>query len=152
MKTAGYSPSVRLFEAAACGTPIISDWWDGLDTLFSIGSQVLLADNAEAVLHLLKDLPESRRLAIADAARKRILTEHTPHHRAIQLENYVKEVHEYVFAYSSRRDRRQWKITRRAPTGLALEPNRLPAGGPTGSAAGSTSHPGGVHKPAGAHS
>ncbi len=33
MIAAGWSPSVRLFEAAACGTPIISDAWAGLESL-----------------------------------------------------------------------------------------------------------------------
>ena len=46
MIRAGYSPSVRLFEAAACGTPIISDIWDGLDTLFEPGREIVLAGEA----------------------------------------------------------------------------------------------------------
>ncbi len=41
MKAAGYSPSVRLFEAGACGVAVISDWWEGLDSLFAIGKEVL---------------------------------------------------------------------------------------------------------------
>src|SRR5206468_12762240 len=50
MIAAGWSPSVRLFEAAACGTPIISDAWDGLETLFSPGREILLPDGPLAVL------------------------------------------------------------------------------------------------------
>ncbi len=40
MIAAGYSPSVRLFEAAACATPIISDVWEGIDTLFEPGEEI----------------------------------------------------------------------------------------------------------------
>ena len=47
MVQAGYSPSVRLFEAAACATPIITDFWEGLDTLFEIGSEILVAKSPE---------------------------------------------------------------------------------------------------------
>src|SRR3970282_181668 len=41
---AGYSPSVRLFEAAACGCPVISDWWEGLDQFFKVDEEILVAD------------------------------------------------------------------------------------------------------------
>ncbi|HJT87811.1 MAG TPA: glycosyltransferase, partial [Bryobacteraceae bacterium] len=47
MKDAGYSPSVRLFEAGACGVPVISDWWEGLDSIFAIGKEVLVASSAD---------------------------------------------------------------------------------------------------------
>jgi Uncharacterized protein conserved in bacteria len=47
MVHAGYSPSVRLFEAAACGVPVISDYWDGLGELFRIGEEILVARTGE---------------------------------------------------------------------------------------------------------
>jgi spore maturation protein CgeB len=50
MTAAGYSPSVRLFEAAACGAPIISDRWSGLDTFFTPGKQILVADSSDEVV------------------------------------------------------------------------------------------------------
>ena len=43
----GYSPSVRLFEAAACGVPVISDYWKGLDEFFKLGSEILMSDSSE---------------------------------------------------------------------------------------------------------
>jgi spore maturation protein CgeB len=78
MVRAGWSPSVRLFEAAACGTPIISDAWDGLDALFRPGREIALAEGAADVLRALGD--DGR--AIAAAARRRVLAEHTAAHRA----------------------------------------------------------------------
>jgi spore maturation protein CgeB len=88
----GYSPSVRLFEAAACGVPIISDWWPGLATIFTPGREILVANSAEQVLHYLRDMPESERLALAARARQHVLTSHTAAHRAALLEAYVEEV------------------------------------------------------------
>jgi spore maturation protein CgeB len=85
MVRAGWSPSVRLFEAAACGAPIISDRWDGLETLFRPGAEIVLADDGEAVLKALA-MPEPARQAMADAARARILHAHTAAHRAETLE------------------------------------------------------------------
>ena len=55
MKLAGYSPSVRLFEAGACGVPIISDWWEGLDSLFEIGKEVLISSGADDTLRFLRE-------------------------------------------------------------------------------------------------
>jgi spore maturation protein CgeB len=88
----GYSPSVRLFEAAACGSPIISDWWPGLATIFEPGHEILIARTGADVLCFLRDTPETERQALADAARRRVLAEHTAGHRAALLERYVEEV------------------------------------------------------------
>jgi spore maturation protein CgeB len=96
MKKAGYSPSVRLFEAGACGVPVISDWWEGLDTIFRIGEEVLVAESTEDTLRYLRDLPEPRRQALAAAARARVLAEHTPAVRAAQLIGYLKEMNDDV--------------------------------------------------------
>lgn len=89
---AGYSPSVRLFEAAACGCPVISDWWEGLDRFFKIGEEILLADSPARTSEYLFDLPASERRAIGRRARARILAEHTAAHRAAELESYIREI------------------------------------------------------------
>ncbi|WP_066836118.1 CgeB family protein [Rufibacter ruber] len=89
MIKAGYSPSVRLFEAAACGTPIISDYWDGLDEIFEFNKEILVSYSAEDTLGFLIDLPEEERLAIGERARQKVLTQHTAAHRAQELESYV---------------------------------------------------------------
>jgi spore maturation protein CgeB len=91
MKALGFSPSVRLFEAAACGTPLISDDWPGMETIFTPGSEILIASGPRDVVQILEDLPEDRRLSIAANARARLLREHTPEDRAKQLEGYYHE-------------------------------------------------------------
>ena len=91
MIRAGYSPSVRLFEAAACGTPIISDEWPGLSEFFTPGEEILTARGTEDVLAILRDLPESERLAIGQRARERVLAAHTAAHRAAELETFIEE-------------------------------------------------------------
>lgn len=86
MIRAGYSPSVRLFEAAACGTPIISDIWDGIETLLEPGQDIVLAKEADEVLDVLDKWPEIRRKTMGASAQKRILAEHTAAHRAASME------------------------------------------------------------------
>jgi spore maturation protein CgeB len=91
MIRAGFSPSVRLFEAAACGVPIISDAWDGLDTLFTPGEEIVIArDTADAVAAL-RTTSESDRRHMGERARARILKNHTAAHRAAELERYALE-------------------------------------------------------------
>ncbi|HEX2135696.1 MAG TPA: glycosyltransferase [Microvirga sp.] len=87
MIRAGYSPSVRLFEAAACATPIISDMWPGLETLFLPAREIVLAAHPEEVLQRLATSGEAERAAIGQAARRRVLAEHTAAHRADTLEH-----------------------------------------------------------------
>jgi spore maturation protein CgeB len=88
----GYSPSVRLFEAAACGCPIISDWWPGLNTIFVPGKHILVAKSAKEMLCYLRDLTDQERTQLAIRAREHVLTHHTAAHRAIALESYFEEV------------------------------------------------------------
>ncbi len=88
----GWSPSVRLFEAAACATPVISDWWDGLDAFFVPGREILVAAGAEELVRHLTRVDDDERHAIGERARRRILAEHTADRRAAQLAQYVAEV------------------------------------------------------------
>lgn len=92
MAAAGYSPSVRLFEAAACGVPVISDSWPGIEEFFVPGREILLANNTEDVVKILSRSRELQRRSIAAAARQRVLKSHTAETRAIEFERYVKEV------------------------------------------------------------
>ena len=89
MIAAGWSPSVRLFEAAACGTAIISDRWDGLDTLLAPDREIVLADTTEDVVQRLSSPGDSAQLG--EAARRRILAAHTSAHRAEELETHINE-------------------------------------------------------------
>ena len=91
MTAVGWSPSVRLFEAAACATPVISDYWEGLDAFFKPGVEILVAGGTEDVLRILRDIPEERRLRMGAAARERVLGHHTALHRALALERYFAE-------------------------------------------------------------
>jgi spore maturation protein CgeB len=92
MVRAGYSPSVRLFEAAACGVPVISDYWEGLDTFFVPGQEILISRSADETLAYLRDLPEDERRAIGARARRRVLAAHTAGRRAEELEGYLREI------------------------------------------------------------
>ena len=88
MIAAGWSPSVRLFEAGACGTPIVSDRWDGIDDLFEPGREILLADEGAAVIAAIEGADAA---AMGEAARARVLAAHTAAHRAAELELHLTE-------------------------------------------------------------
>jgi spore maturation protein CgeB len=88
----GFSPSVRLFEAAACGVPIISDRWEGIDHFFLPEREILLADRADQVVEYLMELPEEARVRLGERARARVLASHTAQHRARELTRYLREV------------------------------------------------------------
>lgn len=85
MIEAGYSPSVRLFEATACGVPVISDAWDGLETFFVPGEEIVIARSRDDVLATILG-PEEDHNLIAAAGRARCLAAHTAGHRAAALE------------------------------------------------------------------
>ena len=84
----GWSPSVRLFEAAACGTPILSDIWEGLAELFVPDREILLAADTAAALAALERTDTG---AIGAAARAKVLAAHTAAHRAAELEAHLHE-------------------------------------------------------------
>ncbi len=84
MARLGWCPSGRLFEAAACGVPILTDWWDGLDAFFQPGHEILVAHTTEDALAALA-LPAGELAQIAARARARTLGEHTATNRAATL-------------------------------------------------------------------
>jgi spore maturation protein CgeB len=90
MIDAGWSPSVRLFEAAACGSPIISDRWPGLTDLLPEREAILVADETDDVVSALTSIPGIDRSAIAECARTIVLANHTGTARARQLLDDVK--------------------------------------------------------------
>lgn len=91
MIRAGYSPSVRLFEAAACGTPVISDRWEGIEDFFCPGKEILIADSTEDALRYLA-LPGAELARIGAAARVRANRCHTAARRAAELEFIVEQM------------------------------------------------------------
>jgi len=86
----GYCPSGRLFEAAACGTPIMTDVWEGLETFFHLETEILPVRTGEDVLARLT-LSDAELLRIAEAARARTLQQHTAAVRAVELERILDE-------------------------------------------------------------
>jgi spore maturation protein CgeB len=92
MVRAGYSPSVRLFEAAACGATMISDTWAGLESFFTPGEEILLATDVSDVTGYLRDMPEEEARRIGARARERVLALHTAEHRAREFEEIVTRV------------------------------------------------------------
>jgi spore maturation protein CgeB len=89
MLVAGWSPSVRLFEAAACAVPVISDPWQGLEAFFAPGSEIVVARDGDDVRRALTSIGDPQRRAIGHRAHRRVLAEHTAHHRAAELEDHV---------------------------------------------------------------
>jgi spore maturation protein CgeB len=89
MVASGFSPSVRLFEAAACGVPILSDSWPGLDELFTPDEEILIVRGTRDVLRNLRQLSSDEARTIGARARARVLAAHTSEHRARELEQHV---------------------------------------------------------------
>ena len=89
MAEMGYCPSGRLFEAAACGTPIVSDWWEGMDHFFQPGKEILIAKSSVDTEQAL-NLDPGELQAISRASQDRTLAEHTSSHRASELISLVE--------------------------------------------------------------
>lgn len=89
MVAAGYSPSVRLFEASACGAAIVSDYWKGLEHFLTPNKEVLLPKDAYEVAQIIRTMSDAERTRMGLNARERILSEHTATHRAIEFEQIV---------------------------------------------------------------
>ena len=88
MVAAGWSPSVRLFEAAACRTPLISDYWRGLDELFGVA--VVIAGNTADVVRALTTIDEPRRQDLAARAQACVLRRHTGQVRAREFASALR--------------------------------------------------------------
>jgi len=91
MANVGYCPSGRLFEAAACETPIVSDSWEGLDNFFEPDRELLIAESNDDVVGALSQSPEEL-LRVGKAARERVLSCHTAEHRSRELISALEAV------------------------------------------------------------
>jgi spore maturation protein CgeB len=91
MAEMGYCPSGRLFEAAACGVPILSDAWGGLEEFFEPGAELLVARSTEEVIGAM-ELADEELARVAQAGRERTLAAHTADQRAQQLEALLAKV------------------------------------------------------------
>ncbi|MCU1261182.1 MAG: hypothetical protein JWO80_4067 [Bryobacterales bacterium] len=89
MAELGFCPSGRLFEAAACGVPVFSDRWEGLDTFYQPGSEILIGHSTEDAVEMLNRSPEEL-ARIGRAARERTLADHTSDQRVKDLERILE--------------------------------------------------------------
>lgn len=112
MIEAGFSPSVRLFESAACAVPVVSDRWDGMECAFSPGREILIADTPDDVLSALT-MNGADRQRLAHGALGRVLVDHTARHRARELARHLESAEARKSAAS------------RAWTGRSLEDQEL---------------------------
>ena len=87
----GYSPPTRVFEAAGCGCCLITDAWQGVDEFFESGREILVAASAEEIVGQLRATTPDRARAIGQAARARVLADHTYTGRAALLERLLEE-------------------------------------------------------------
>ncbi|THK37813.1 glycosyltransferase [Ensifer sp. MPMI2T] len=92
MVTAGWSPSVRLFEAAACHTPVISDWWEGIESFFPPGEAAVIAQDSGDVVAALTSLTEQQRQAYANCAHQRVVQAHSAAARATTFLEAIENV------------------------------------------------------------
>lgn len=86
----GHSPPTRVFEAAGAGACVITDHWDGVERFLEPDHEILVATDADDVVHGLDALTRRAARAMGRAARNRVLREHTYAHRAMQLESVLE--------------------------------------------------------------
>jgi len=89
MASFGYCPSGRLFEAAACGTPVVSDSWEGLDKFFEPGREILVASSADDVVNAI-ELGDEELRRVGKAAREKVFSAHTADHRSREFLQLVE--------------------------------------------------------------
>ncbi|MGE5419940.1 MAG: glycosyltransferase [Chloroflexota bacterium] len=87
----GFSPATRVFEAAAAGACVITDYWDGIDEFFSPGKEILVARNSNEVEYFISDICREEAAEIGYAALKRVLQYHTYEKRAGLLNRIFSE-------------------------------------------------------------
>lgn len=85
----GFSPATRVFEAAGAGACIITDFWEGIDTFFTPGSEIWVAHKGDEVVSLLKLLDEEEAKKTGKAAIEKVLAEHTYEKRAQQIDEIL---------------------------------------------------------------
>ena len=102
MASVGFSPPTRVFEAAGSGSCVITDYWEGIDTFFEPGCEILVARNAGEIVDLLRTVDAKLAKEMGDAMRKRALLEHTYALRALQVREILLHSTGEVLAWRSR--------------------------------------------------
>lgn len=89
----GFSPPTRIFEAAGAGACLITDAWDGIELFLEPGREIIVVRDGHELAEQLRALTPEEARAIGDAARRRVLAEHTYQHRAEQLADLLEPWH-----------------------------------------------------------
>jgi spore maturation protein CgeB len=92
MAAAGFSPPTRVFEAAGCGSCVITDAWEGIERFLTPGEEVLVANSPSEIVHQLRATTSERAAAVGAAARRRVLADHTYATRAAELDAALCQV------------------------------------------------------------
>jgi dTDP-glucose pyrophosphorylase len=124
MARMGYCPSGRLFEAAACGAPLLSDHWAGLEHFFRPGEEILIAGSADEALAAMSRT-DAELARVSRAARERTLEEHTADHRAEELESLLEPFAQAGPAIGRAprpRRRNVWGVVPAAGAGTRIQP------------------------------
>lgn len=90
MADVGFSPPTRVFEAAGAGTCLVTDAWQGIETFFQPGTEILVARSAEEVVAHLRAVGKERARIIGEAMRARALRDHTYELRATQVDEILR--------------------------------------------------------------
>ena len=92
MAAVGFSPATRVFEAAGAAACLITDAWEGIEQFLTPDAEVLVARDGQDVVSHIEALTEERARAIGEAARERILAEHTYDRRGVQVDAILREM------------------------------------------------------------
>lgn len=96
MAAVGFSPATRVFEAAGAAACLITDAWEGIEQFLTPNAEVLVARDGQDVAEHVEALTEDRARAIGEAARARIVAEHTYDRRGTQVDAILREAREAV--------------------------------------------------------
>jgi spore maturation protein CgeB len=91
MADVGFSPATRVFEAAGAGACLITDAWEGIELFLTPDEEVLVARDGQDVAQHIAGLTPARARAIGEAARQRILSEHTYARRAAEVDVLLRD-------------------------------------------------------------
>ncbi len=87
----GHSPATRVFEAAGAGACLITDAWEGIDCFLEPGREILVAQNGSEVAQIVREIPAERARQIGEAARTRVLANHTYERRGLLVDAALKQ-------------------------------------------------------------
>lgn len=92
MADVGFSPATRVFEAAGAGACLITDYWEGIDTFFEPGAELLVARDGEEVASLLDRLNAGEAAEIGDRAMQRARRVHDYRRRAEEVHHTLQDL------------------------------------------------------------